>query len=112
MNIASLFLLGVIAIILFLDYAKFGRGSKRLVVMELLIFAAGGVIIAIPELTARFAQLVGIGRGVDVVLYVTIIWLVRESIHTRFSRWREAERLTKLVRSLAVQSSRRRSASS
>lgn len=109
MSIASLFLLAVIALVLLVDYAKFGRGSKRLVMMEGIVFAAGGVLVAVPSLAVAVAHRVGIGRGVDVVLYIAIIWLARESIHTRYGRWKETERLTRLVRTLAIQSARRRS---
>lgn len=106
---ASVFLLAVISVILLVDYAKFGRGARRLVMMEAVLFAAGGVLVAVPSLAVAVAHRVGIGRGVDVVLYVAIIWLARESIHTRYGRWRETERLTRLVRTLAIQSSRKRS---
>lgn len=110
MNVASLFLLGVLALILFVDYATFRRRGARVVLVELAVFALGAVVVAFPWISSRMAAFVGIGRGVDFVLYLAIIWLVRESIMSRHKRWREAERLTGLARSLAIQSARRRSA--
>lgn len=109
MNAASLFLLAVLALILFVDYATFRRRGARVVLVELAVFTLGGIVVAFPQLSARMAASVGIGRGADFILYLAIIWLVRESILTRHARWREAERLTGLTRILAIQSARRRS---
>ena len=109
MSLASYFLLAVLAATLLVDYAKFRRHAKRVVLVEAGIFAVGGVLAAFPALATRIAALVGIGRGVDFVLYLAIIWLVRESILTRLSRWEEAERFAEIVRGLALRSARRRS---
>ena len=80
----------------------------RIVLIELIVFAAGGVLIAFPGISTSIAALVGISRGVDVVLYLAIIWLVRESILSRQARWRESERLTELVRVMAIRDAQRR----
>jgi hypothetical protein len=109
MNAASLFLLGVLALLLFVDYATYRRRGARVVLVELAVFALGGILVAFPGIPTRLASLVGIGRGVDFVLYLAVIWLVRESIMTRHARWREAARLTDLARVLAIQSAVRRS---
>lgn len=37
------------------------------------IWLAGVIAIFFPDLTSSFAQIVGIGRGVDVVLYASIV---------------------------------------
>jgi len=109
MNAASVFLLTLLAVLLFVDYATLRRRSSRVVLVELVVFAAGGVLVAFPQISARMAAAVGIGRGVDFILYLAIIWLVRESILTRHARWQEAQRLTELARTLAMQGARRRS---
>jgi len=55
-----------------------------------------------PEIARRLAHFVGIGRGVDFVLYPLVIWLVRESLLSRRRRHEEQERVTELVRALAA----------
>jgi hypothetical protein len=108
MSLASFFLLGVLLVVLFVDYSTLGKRFPRIVLIELVVFAGGGVLIAFPEISTRFATAVGIHRGVDVVLYLAIIWLVRESILTRHARWRDSERLTELVRVMAIRTAHRR----
>lgn len=110
MSPASVFLLVFVAGLLFIDYATLRKRGTRVLVIELVVFSAGGLAIAFPELTTRLAGAVGIGRGVDFVMYPLVIWLVRESILSRHMRWQESERMTDLVRVLAIQSARRRSA--
>jgi hypothetical protein len=50
---------------------------------------------------------VGIGRGVDFLLYPLVLWLVRESLLTRRRRIEDAERMTQIVRALAVAQAKR-----
>ena len=57
--------------------------TQEKLALEAIAFAAGGVLIASPDTATRLAHLVGIGRGVDFVLYPLVIWLVRESLHGR-----------------------------
>jgi hypothetical protein len=109
MSVASLFLLAVLAVTLLVDYAKFRRHRGRIVLVELMVFACGGVFVAYPALSTRIAAMVGIGRGVDFVLYLALIWLVRESILSRVARWEDGERFTGIVRALAIRSARKRS---
>ena len=108
MSLSSFFLLGVLLLVLFIDYSTLGKRFPRIVVIELLVFAGGGVLIAFPTISTHLAGLVGISRGVDVILYLAIIWLVRESILIRHARWRDSERLTELVRMLAIRGAHRR----
>ena len=109
MSIASWFVLAVLALTLLVDYAKFRRHARRVIVVELVVFTVAGYLAAFPDLATRLAAAVGIGRGVDFVLYLAIIWLVRESILARLTRWEDAERFTEVVRGLAMGSVRRRS---
>ena len=80
--------------------------KERLLVVQLAVFVAGGVLILFPEIARRLAHLVGIGRGVDFVIYPTVIWLVRESLLSRRQRREEEERLTELVRAIAIERAR------
>jgi hypothetical protein len=58
-----------------------------------------------PDLLTRVAHLVGIGRGVDVVIYLVLIWLFREAVLSRVRYHRERKEMTELVRQLAMRSS-------
>ena len=109
MSLASFFVLGVLAVTLLIDYAKFRKYARRVVLVEFVVFAVAGILAAFPALATRLAAAVGIGRGVDFVLYLATIWLVRESILTRLARWEEAKRFTEVVRGLALRSATRRS---
>lgn len=104
---ASVFLLSILCLLLFVDWVMLRRTARRVVLIEIGVFALGAVMVAFPGLATALATSVGIGRGVDFVLYPTIIWLVRESILARHARLEETERLTGLVRSLAVEHAQR-----
>jgi hypothetical protein len=92
----------VVGLFLF-DLATLGRRARRLLVVEGLLFALGGFFIASPDSATWLAHRVGIGRGVDFVLYPVVIWLVRESLVNRHHRWAERERLSELVRTVAIE---------
>jgi hypothetical protein len=83
------------------DFATLRR-YKRLLMLEFGAFAVAAVFVIAPDLSTALAHAVGIGRGVDVVLYPLVIWLVRESFVARRRRLEDEERLTKLVRELAL----------
>lgn len=101
-TVAALLLLGFLAVLFAYDWTAQKR-SRRLVRFQLAVFLVGGALIAFPEMARRLAHLVGIGRGVDFVIYPVVIWLVRESLLTRRRRHDEEERLTALVRAIAIE---------
>ncbi|WP_394821645.1 DUF2304 family protein [Pendulispora albinea] len=78
------------------------RRNRRLLAVEATVFAIGGALIVFPEIARRLAHSVGIGRGVDFILYPLVIWLVRESLLSRHRRFEDDQRLTELVRALAI----------
>jgi hypothetical protein len=106
MNFAALALLALVFGLLFFDWATLRGRARRMLVVEALVFFGGAFFIAFPDIATRLAHAVGIGRGVDFVLYPLVIWLVRESLVGRRRRWEDAERLTQLVRAQAIASSR------
>jgi small membrane protein len=101
---AGLLLLLLFALLVH-DFADRKRRG-RLLFVQLAVFLGGGTLIVFPDVATRLAHLVGIGRGVDFVLYPLVIWLVRESLLSRRRRREEEERLTELVRSLAAERAR------
>ena len=101
-TVAALLLVGFLAALFVHDWTTRAR-NRRLLYVQLAVFVAGGVLILFPEIARRLAHLVGIGRGVDFVIYPTVIWLVRESLLSRRQRRQEEERLTELVRAIAIE---------
>lgn len=102
---AAFLLLAFLAALFAYDVTR-RRRSGRLVWLQLVVFLVGGVLIVLPEIARRLAHLVGIGRGVDFVIYPVVIWLVRESLLGRRRRHEEEERLTELVRAIAIERAR------
>ena len=98
---AAIALVGLLAALFLHDFVTLQR-NRRLLLLQLLVFALGGTLIVYPEIARRLAHFVGIGRGVDFVLYPLVIWLVRESLLSRRRRHEEQERVTELVRALAA----------
>ena len=97
---AAVALVGLLAALFLHDFVTLAR-NRRLLLIQLVVFAIGGTLIVYPEIARRLAHFVGIGRGVDFVLYPLVIWLVRESLLSRRRRHEEQERVTELVRALA-----------
>lgn len=73
----------------------------------MLLWLAVGVVALIPELTNRLADLLGIGRGADVVVYTAIVVII--AILFRISvRLEQLDRaITKVTRELALRERRR-----
>ncbi|MDB4945661.1 MAG: hypothetical protein JWP97_5195 [Labilithrix sp.] len=102
---AAVALVGLLIALFVHDYVTLTR-NRRVLLVQAVVFAAGAFLIVYPEVARRLAHGVGIGRGVDFVLYPLVIWLVRESLLSRRRRHEEQERVTELVRSLAGQGAR------
>jgi small membrane protein len=100
-TVAALLLVGFLAALFAHDWTRRAR-NRRLLYVQLVVFASGAVLIVFPEIARRLAHLVGIGRGVDFVIYPVVIWLVRESLLSRRRQREEEERLTELVRAMAI----------
>jgi small membrane protein len=66
------------------------------------IWVTGAIVVITPESTSRVADLVGVGRGVDVVVYIALI-LIFYLLFRLFNRTIAIEKdITKLVRALAL----------
>ena len=98
---AAVVLLALLAALLLHDYTSNKRRARDLW-LQAIVFVVGGTLIVYPEIARRLAHSVGIGRGVDFVLYPLVIWLVRESLLSRRRRHEDAEKITELVRALAI----------
>lgn len=102
---AAVALLVLLAALLVHDWVR-SRKNRRVLALQATVFLVGGALIVYPEIARQAARAVGIGRGVDFVLYPLVIWLVRESLLTRRRRREDEERMTEVVRSLALANAR------
>jgi hypothetical protein len=106
MNLAAFALLLLVFSILLYDWSALRGKNHRAFLLEVLVFVGGAFFIAFPHRATDLAHSVGIGRGVDFLLYPIVIWLVRESLLTRRRRLEDVERITALTRALAIAEAR------
>jgi hypothetical protein len=106
MNLASIALLLLVAGLVAFDAHALRGKNRRALMLELAAFVTGAFFIVFPERANALAHLVGIGRGVDFLIYPIVIWLVRESLLTRRRRLEDAEKITQLTRALAIAGAR------
>ena len=69
--------------------------------------ASNVVSVANPEITNSLADLVGVGRGADLLLYVTVLGFLFVAVNTYLKFKDYDARLTRLARSLAIEQARR-----
>ena len=80
------------------------RLFHRLALLGLALFAT--VLIAVPELSTSMAERVGVGRGVDLLMYLGFIGVAFAFV-VLYARLRAAEeRLTEVVRITAISAAR------
>lgn len=96
--------LPILAVMILVTAVAMGRRrlAPRLGVAWIALWVAASVGIADPEILARIANFLGIGRGVDLVLYVSILvfFIAFFVVYLRFRRL--DEQLTQIVRHLAI----------
>lgn len=106
MSIAGVLLLALVFGLVFFDAITSYRKNRRGLLVEIAVFLIGAFFIAFPERATGLAHLVGIGRGVDFLLYPIVIWLTRESLLNRRRQVADTERITELARALAIATAR------
>ncbi len=102
MTLASVVLLTFVWGLFAYDAVSLRGSGRRMLALEGILFAAGSLFIAAPDLSTTLANRVGIGRGADLVLYTVTVWLVRESLAHRRHRLEDADRMTRVVRAIAL----------
>jgi small membrane protein len=102
MNFAAVSLLALVLGLLAYDWLTLRGKNRRALWLEATAFAAGAFFIAFPDRATALAHAAGIGRGVDFLIYPIVIWLVRESLLSRRRRVEDGDRLTQVVRALAI----------
>jgi hypothetical protein len=106
MTLASILLLCLVIVVFVFDVVKLARSARKILLLEVVALLAAAVLIVRQDIATAIAHAVGIGRGVDFVIYPMIVWLFREALMSRHSRWIEARRLDRLVRAGAIRQAR------
>ena len=81
------------------------RLTSRAGAAWLMLWLAAAICIAFPEVLVEAAHLLGIGRGADLVLYLSILFSFGAFFFTYIRFRRVDEQLTKIVRHLAIRDS-------
>ena len=100
MILAGLICFAVI-ILAVVDSIYLRKQHFRVFLLELIGFSLVVCAALKPNWLSIFAHRLGIGRGVDVLIYTVLIWLFRESILGRVRYHRQRSELTMLIRHIA-----------
>ena len=67
-----------------------------------LLLAAGAVAVIVPETTQKVAEIVGVGRGADLITYISIVVVMFVLLHY-YTKFVDLQRhVTELTRELAI----------
>jgi hypothetical protein len=102
MTFGAVALLAFVFGVVVFDVVTLPGKNRRGLWLEIAVFIVGAFFIAFPDRATTLAHLSGIGRGVDFLMYPVVIWLVRESLMSRRRRLEDGERMTRVVRALAI----------
>ncbi|HEY8711835.1 MAG TPA: DUF2304 domain-containing protein [Thermoanaerobaculia bacterium] len=100
-QIVTLPLLALIVLATVIQIAR-RRMAPRFGFAWILLWVAAAVSIADPELLVRAAHFLGIGRGADLVLYLSVIFSFSAFFITYLRFRRVDEQLTTIVRHIAI----------
>lgn len=67
-----------------------------------ILWVLGGIVVLYPDVTGKVAEIVGVGRGVDVVVYVAVLVLFYLLFKTYNRTIIMEKEITKLVRKVAL----------
>lgn len=79
-----------------------GQLGKRKLIMWTIAWLAGIFVIVLPDTTSWLAEKIGVGRGVDAVIYISIVLLFFALFQTSRKVDKLERQLTKLVRAIAI----------
>ena len=105
-QLVTLPLLGLVVVITAVAVAR-KRLTARVGIAWIVFWLGAAAIIVVPDSTSRIAALLGIGRGADLVLYISILLLFFGLFLTYLRFRRIDEQLTKIVRHLAIRDAER-----
>ena len=101
MSIIQLILTVSILLLLWL-YIKHFKTQLMSKILFSILFIAGIIAVIFPEVTNVIANYVGVGRGADLLLYITVI-VFYSSLTFIYSRFKKIEnRQTEIIRLLTI----------
>lgn len=78
------------------------RSRAMIKIVFILFLLFGIVIVFTPELANRLAQLVGVQRGADLMLYILVIMFIFDKINSFYKEQRQSQRFARLARKIAL----------
>lgn len=81
---------------------KDGKLNKRQFILWLLVWLVAGIVIIFPDITSYFAIKAGVTRGVDLVVYISIILLFYICFRLLIRIEKMEKNITDFVRSVAL----------
>ena len=84
------------------------RLTRRAALWFTLLWVTGAIVAIWPDVTSKAASLMGIGRGVDLVLYCAILFMMAGFLFMYIRLRRLRQNITVLVRRLAIMEAERR----
>jgi len=100
LSIKILLTVGALALFFYFFVAARGRPIQKLAISA--VFIAIAVFTVFPDLSHKVAHLVGVGRGVDLALYLSTLTLLCLCFNLYLGHKRLEERLQVVVRELAL----------
>ncbi|MDD5015271.1 MAG: DUF2304 family protein [Atribacterota bacterium] len=83
---------------------KKGNVSRKSLIFWIILWLAISIIVLLPNTTNFFAKILGVSRGTDVAIYLSII-LIFYLLFRIFLRLEKTEReITKIVKEIAIKS--------
>ena len=95
------------SILLLWLYSAFLRSTLRDRVLAILLFVTAVVAILVPDLTTRVANVLGVGRGTDLLFYLFVLGAVFAFIVVNARILRLEDHITQLVRELGLSRARK-----
>jgi hypothetical protein len=99
--IAQFILSSLLAAILVYAWAEYRR-SPAVAVLTVIVATAGLYFVWVPEHSTWLAELVGIGRGVDLLLYVWVCLSLIVLLNLHLKLRTQTELITTLARKIAI----------
>ena len=98
----ALFLVSLVAF----DWLFLPASARRMRRLLAAVLLAAGALALFPDVVSWMASALGVGRGVDLVMYFTVVVLVRELFISRARFTQLDNQLTRLVRAEAIRTAR------
>src|SRR4029453_18012654 len=99
--IAQLILSALLAAILLYAWTEYRR-SPAVAILTLLVATAGVYFVWVPEHSTRLAELVGIGRGGDLILFILVCLSLIVVLNPHVKLPRKTKLIPRLAREIAI----------